>query len=768
MTISPNTPILKLHEHGIANLSTTTSRKLASAVANLAAKSDIKDADVGDLLNYFPTRYEDRSNFIGIDKLYDGLEASVEVYTRVSGGFQVGKNRTARQPQLNIFEISGGDSARTQKPVVVWWFVSGKQSNRIISYYRDRFPRGARFVAFGKWEWDGRRNTFALKLNKPDELEMLPSPEEAEPLGLPPVPSIAVDGPPDETDSDLLEDVDHPEFAMVHTGRCVPIYRKLGPFQTKRLREIIFAVLKELDLKTITENLPADLLKRQGLIARHQAIEEIHFPPEKSVISDYERFRSPAQQRLIFDEFFWLSFALQLTRGERKKESKGSIIELSSGVTKRIESLLPFKLTSAQNRVLRRIFSDMTSTEPMNRLVQGDVGSGKTIIAFLAMFTAMENGYQAALMAPTEILAEQHARNARKLFENTAYRVSLLTGSLKAAEKRTVLAEVASGETQAIIGTHAIIQDGVTFDKLGFAVIDEQHRFGVLQRSQLRAMGYNPDILVMTATPIPRSLAMTVYGDLDVSIIDELPPGRTPVKTVVVGEDQRAGVYKGIEREIDRGRQIYVVYPLIEESEKLDLKAATIMFEELRDKVFPKRRVGLLHGKMKSGEKDEIMRQFVAGELNILVSTTVIEVGVDVPNASLMVIEHAERFGLSQLHQLRGRVGRGAEQSYCVLLTGDKKTAVAKERLGIMEETNDGFKIAETDLEIRGQGEIFGTRQSGIQSFKIANIIRDLDILDTAKKEAEYYLTEKRLTRETSLLIEKVKSDPRFGLADIG
>ena len=768
MTISPNTPILKLHEHGIVNLSTTMSRKLASAVANLAAKSDIKDADVGDLLNYFPTRYEDRSNFIGIDKLYDGLEASVEVYTRVSGGFQVGKNRTARQPQLNIFEISGGDSARTQKPVVVWWFVSGKQSNRIISYYRDRFPRGARFVAFGKWEWDGRRNTFALKLNKPDELEMLPSPEEAEPLGLPPVPSIAVDGPPDETDSDLLEDVDHPEFAMVHTGRCVPIYRKLGPFQTKRLREIIFAVLKELDRKTITENLPADLLKRQGLIARHQAIEEIHFPPEKSVISDYERFRSPAQQRLIFDEFFWLSFALQLTRGERKKESKGSIIELSSGVTKRIESLLPFKLTGAQNRVLQRIFSDMTSTEPMNRLVQGDVGSGKTIIAFLAMFTAMENGYQAALMAPTEILAEQHARNARKLFENTTYRVSLLTGSLKAAEKRTVLAEIAGGETHAIIGTHAIIQDGVTFDKLGFAVIDEQHRFGVLQRSQLRAMGYNPDILVMTATPIPRSLAMTVYGDLDVSIIDELPPGRTPVKTVVVGEDQRAGVYKGIEREIDRGRQIYVVYSLIEESEKLDLKAATIMFEELRDKVFPKRRVGLLHGKMKSGEKDEIMRQFVAGELNILVSTTVIEVGVDVPNASLMVIEHAERFGLSQLHQLRGRVGRGAEQSYCVLLTGDKKTAVAKERLGIMEETNDGFKIAEKDLEIRGQGEIFGTRQSGIQSFKIANIIRDLDILDTAKKEAEYYLTEKRLTRETSLLIEKVKSDPRFGLADIG
>jgi ATP-dependent DNA helicase RecG len=404
----------------------------------------------------------------------------------------------------------------------------------------------------------------------------------------------------------------------------------------------------------------------------------------------------------------------------------------------------------------------------MNRLIQGDVGSGKTIIAFLAMFAAMENGYQAALMAPTEILAEQHARNARRLFENTGYRVALLTGSLKAAQKRAVQAEIESGESQAIIGTHAIIQEGVSFDKLGLAVIDEQHRFGVLQRSQLRAMGYNPDILVMTATPIPRSLAMTVYGDLDVSVIDELPPGRTPVKTVVVGEDKREGVYKGIEREIALGRQIYIVYPLIDESEKLDLKAATIMYEELRDKIFPNRRVGLLHGKMKTAEKEEIMRQFVSGELNILVSTTVIEVGVDVPNASLMVIEHAERFGLSQLHQLRGRVGRGAEQSFCVLLTNDKKTAVAKERLGIMEETNDGFRIAEKDLEIRGQGEIFGTRQSGIQSFKIANIIRDVEILEAAKKEAEYYLTEKRLTRETSALIERVTADPRFGLTGIG
>jgi ATP-dependent DNA helicase RecG len=404
----------------------------------------------------------------------------------------------------------------------------------------------------------------------------------------------------------------------------------------------------------------------------------------------------------------------------------------------------------------------------MNRLVQGDVGSGKTIVALLAMFAVMENGYQVALMAPTEILAEQHFRNAKKLFADSPYKVELLIGSLRAKQKREVHAGIANGEIQVVIGTHAVIQDAVQFEKLGLAVIDEQHRFGVLQRAEIRARGLNPDILVMTATPIPRSLAMTVYGDLEVSVIDELPPGRTPVKTVVVGEDQRNGVYKGIDREISLGRQVYIVYPLVEESEKLDLKAATAMFEELRDKVFPNYKIGLLHGKMKTDEKEQVMQKFVANETQILVATTVIEVGVDVPNASLMIIEHAERFGLSQLHQLRGRVGRGAEQSFCVLLTGDKKTAVARERLGIMEETTDGFRIAEKDLEIRGQGEILGTRQSGDQTFKIGNIIRDLKILEKAREDAEMYLTVKRFTKETSQLIEIAKADKRFKLAGIG
>jgi ATP-dependent DNA helicase RecG len=371
-------------------------------------------------------------------------------------------------------------------------------------------------------------------------------------------------------------------------------------------------------------------------------------------------------------------------------------------------------------------------------------------------------------MAPTEILAEQHSRNAKRFFAETGYRVELLTSSTRSAAKQEIKRALAAGEIDAVIGTHAVIQQDVEFEKLGLAVIDEQHRFGVMQRAELQGRGYSPDILVMTATPIPRSLAMTVYGDLDVSVIDELPPGRTPIKTVVVGEDKRIGVYKGIAREINLGRQAYIVYPIIEESMKVDLKAATKMYEELRDTIFPDFRVGLLHGKLKSAEKEEIMRQFISGDINILVSTTVVEVGVDVPNASLMVIEHAERFGLSQLHQLRGRVGRGAEQSFCVLMTGDKKTAVAKERLGIMEETTDGFRIAEKDLEIRGQGEILGTRQSGIQTFKLANIVRDLDVLSEARREVDHYLVERKGSAETKRLIRQASADGRFRLARIG
>jgi ATP-dependent DNA helicase RecG len=775
-TLTPETPVVELYRFGIPRFGQPTARKLALALASLAGKTDATEAIIEDLLNYLPMRYEDRSNMARISDLHDGLEASLELYVRVAGGFQVGKNRSPKAPPLYIFEITAGDPERTGKPVVVWWFVSGRAAGRIIAYNRQRFARGARFVAYGKWEWDTRRNTFALRLNKPDELEMLPgtwSPPEHALLRLAEAeeetenfagPEIELD---DAVDADE-ENEDDPSLAAIHVGRRVPVYRKLGEFRAKRLREIVHAVLEQLEDRSIEETLPTELRARQGLIGRAEALRRIHFPAEDVSLSDYERARSPAHLRLIFEEFFWVALALGLRRGQRIKEAKGAVIELTDLVRERIESVLPFQLTSAQERVITRIYDDMQSDAPMNRLLQGDVGSGKTIVALQAMLAAMENGYQAALMVPTEILAEQHSRNVKRLLARTPFRVELLIGSLRAAIKKRLHKEIASGEVHAIIGTHALIQESVQFHKLGLIVIDEQHRFGVLQRAELRARGFNPDVLVMTATPIPRSLAMTAYGDLDVSVIDELPPGRTPIKTVVVGEDQRAGVYKGVEREVRAGRQVYVVYPLIEESEKMDLKDATRMYEQLRDRVFPNFNVGLLHGKMKSAEKEEVMRRFVSGEINILVATTVVEVGVDVPNASVMVIEHAERFGLSQLHQLRGRVGRGAEQSFCVLLASEKQTSVARERLGIMEETNDGFRIAEKDLEIRGPGEVMGTRQSGLPTFRIGNLVRDVLILEEARREAEHYLTTRARTREASRLIERIRDDPRFGLAAVG
>jgi ATP-dependent DNA helicase RecG len=800
MSLSLDTPILSLTGQGIPRFGQPTARRLGLALASLYGKREAGEATVEDLLNYLPMRYEDRSNLTRISELRDGVEASLELYVRVAGGFQVGKNRGAKAPPLYIFEVTASDPERTGKPVVVWWFVSGRQAGRIIAYNRQRFTRGSRFVAYGKWEWDTRRNTFALRLGKPDELEMLPGiwtpPEHAllrlaeennnENTPTPPANESVIIRRADEDennaaneDSDadaasLAEDdfeaeASDPLLAAIHVGRRVPVYRKLGEFPAKRMREIMHAVLARIHDAEITETLPAELISRQKLISRSEALRRIHFPAEDAPLADYERARSPAHLRLIFEEFFWVALAIAIRKSERVKEPKGAVIEIDERVRTHLAEILPFTLTSAQERSVKRILDDMQSDVPMNRLLQGDVGSGKTIVALLAMLAAMENGYQAALMAPTEILADQHARNIKRMLARTPHRAELLIGSLRAAEKRRLHADIAAGEVHACIGTHALIQEAVAFRKLGIVIIDEQHRFGVLQRASLRERGFNPDVLVMTATPIPRSLAMTVYGDLDVSVIDELPPGRTPIKTVVVGEDQRAGVYKGVEREIRNGRQAYIVYPLVEESEKMDLKDATRMFEHLRDRVFPTFTIGLLHGKMKSAEKEETMHRFTRGEIQILVATTVVEVGVDVPNASVMVIEHAERFGLSQLHQLRGRVGRGAEQSFCVLLASDKQTAVARERLGIMEETNDGFRIAEKDLEIRGPGEVMGTRQSGVPTFRVGNLVRDVAILEAARNEADFYLSNaRRRTRETSRLIERVRADTRFGLATVG
>ncbi len=758
-----DTNINELYRYRIARLGQTLSRKLARDLAAHLGKTRADDTRVEDLLSYLPMRYEDRSKLGRIRDLEPGAEKSLELYARIAGGYQVGKKRDYSKPRLYIFEVSATDKDRTGRPVVVWWFVSGPHARDIINYYKKRLPRGARFITFGKWEWDDRRGTYALRLHKPgDELEILPA--------LPGDTDGETGRPGDgETESDI-DDHDDPALAAVHAGRRVPIYRKLGDFSSKRLREIIHATLQSIPDSTIKETLPAELRQRQRLIPRSRAFREIHFPPEDALLAEYERARSPAHQRLIFEDFFWLALGLGMKRGQRIKESKGASIRIDSRIKESIASVLPFKLTNAQRNVVKQIFADMQSDAPMNRLLQGDVGSGKTIVALIAMLAAVENGYQTALMAPTEILAEQHARNIKRLLRATPYRVELLTGSLRSAEKRRLHADLAAGEIQACIGTHALVQEAVSFKTLGLVVIDEQHRFGVMQRAELRARGFNPDVLVMTATPIPRSLAMTVYGDLDVSVIDEMPPGRTPVETKVFADntEDRKRVKKLIANELKAGRQVYVVYPLVEESEKMDLKDATQRYEYLRDKVFPKYTVGLVHGKMKPAEKDEVMRRFIAGEIQILVSTTVIEVGVDVPNASLMVVEHAERFGLSQLHQLRGRVGRGAEKSYCLLLTSDKRSAAAEERLGIMEQTSDGFLIAEKDLELRGAGELLGTRQSGLPEFRMGNLVRDQPILERARKEAEFYLTQRQGSVETARMIRRMQSDARFGLAVVG
>ncbi len=743
ISISLDTRILDLAEARIPRFGQQSARQLALALTEVSPGKDSATVSVEDLLSYLPSRYEDRSSMVEIRHLHHELEASLDLTVRVAGGFQVRNRRSFRQ-QLYKFEISAVDQQRSGKQVVVWWFVSGPRAHDILRYNAKRFVPGTRFIAFGKWEHDIRRNTYSLRLNKPDELELITGGEEEE-------------GP--ESD---------PKLAAIHVGRRVPVYRKLGEFRSKRLREIVHETLARLPNKAFTETLPPDLLARRKLIARGAALREIHFPATEASLDDYQNMRSPAHHRLIFEELFWVALALAVKRGKRLKESKGAAIKIDAPMKQRIGSVLPFKLTDAQRKVVKELFKDMQSLAPMNRLLQGDVGSGKTVVALIAMLAAMENGYQTALMVPTEILAEQHARNIKRILAKSPYRVELLSGSLKSAVKKRLHQSIAAGEIQASVGTHALISEGVTFKNLGLVVIDEQHRFGVIQRAALRARGMNPDVLVMTATPIPRSLAMTVYGDLDVSIIDELPPGRTPIETKVFGEEGRQEVKKLITREVRAGRQVYIVYPLVEESEKMDLRDATKRYEYLRDTVFTKFSVGLLHGRMKPEAKDEVMCRFIAGEIQILVSTTVIEVGVDVPNASVMVVEHAERFGLSQLHQLRGRVGRGAEQSYCVLLASDKQTEVARERLGIMEETNDGFKIAEKDLEIRGPGEVMGTRQAGLPEFRIANLVRDLDILQTARKEAEFYINQRKTSAEAAKMIKRVQGDARMKLAAVG
>jgi len=537
------------------------------------------------------------------------------------------------------------------------------------------------------------------------------------------------------------ETVEAADEEPIHAGALVPVYSSTEGLPQQALRSLIWRLV-EAHAHEVEETLPDAARARRRLIPLADAVRGAHFPGS-------EAERAAAVRRLAFDDFLLLQLGLAILRARTTRE-KGISMRPRGELVGRLRASLPFSLTAAQERVWDDVRRDMAAPYPMHRLLQGDVGSGKTVVAALAVCAAVDAGYQAAVMAPTEILAEQHLATFRRLLEPLGIGVTLLTSGLKPRERAARRAAIAAGQVGCVIGTHALVQEPVEFKRLGLAVIDEQHRFGVHQRARLKGKGERPDVLVMTATPIPRTLALTLYGDLDVSVIDELPPGRKPVKTVARTESKRAAIYAFLREQIADGRQVYVVYPLVEESEQIDLKAATDMARHLQRDVFGELTVGLLHGRLSSEDKDAIMRSFKAGAIHVLVATTVIEVGIDVPNASVMLIEHAERFGLSQLHQLRGRVGRGEWKSYCILLTSGRLSEDAQRRVDAMVETNDGFKIAEVDLQLRGPGEFFGTRQSGLPEFRVADLLRDTAILEEARREAQTIIAEDPELRQSA------------------
>ena len=671
---------------------------------------------VEDLLAYLPLRYEDRSNLKPIRQLAPGEMATViaEVTSAKMAGF--------KRRNLGLFEVTFSDGSG--ETLAAKWFHGG--------YLQNVLTPGVRVALFGKIELD--TYTGRLQVMHP-EFESL-------------------SGDDDEGEAGL------------HTGRIVPIYEAAQRITTRVFRSLLRRVLD--NLATIDDPLPEFIRAKLKLPDRQAALQTVHFPSLSEDLRLLNNFRSQAHFRLIFEEFFWLESGLALKRA-KARSVEGIQFELNDRVRERIKAMLPFKPTNAQKRVLKEISDDMKAPYPMNRLLQGDVGSGKTIVAAEAAIIAIENGYQVALLAPTEILATQHFLSFKALFGKLGYVPILLTGSNTAREKMQLKKLVAEGLAHIAIGTHALLEQDVEFHRLGLAVVDEQHRFGVMQRLKLYEKGRRPDVLVMTATPIPRTLALTVYGDLDTSVIDELPPGRKPIQTKHVMEDRVEQVYSFIKKQIDAGRQAYVVYPVIEESETQAMKAAQAMHQHLSQIVFPDLPVALLHGKMAPDEKEQVMARFKSGETKILVSTTVIEVGVDVPNATVMVIEQAERFGLAQLHQLRGRVGRGGEQSYCILVTG-KLGETARERIRTIVESTDGFYIAEMDMKLRGPGEFFGTRQSGLPSLRVANIIRDGEILEIARAEAMAFVEHppSREMYDDAVSYVQTHWQRRYGLVQVG
>jgi len=669
---------------------------------------------VEDLLAYAPFRYEDRSNVKTIAQLAPGEMATViaDVQSAHLSGF--------RRRNLGMFEAILKDSSGER--LLAKWFHGG--------YLADRFLPGLRVALYGKVELDNY--TGDLLLMHP-EFEILSA---------------------DESDTE----------AALHTGRIVPIYEAAGKVTTRAFRLLIHRILESLE--PLEDYLPQHVRESLKLPGRWSAMRELHFPAAGADLRLLNAFRTPAQWRLIFEEFFWLECGLSLKRAKARLQP-GISFELNDRVREKIKTMLPFKPTNAQKRVLKEIAADMQAPHPMSRLLQGDVGSGKTLVAAEAAVIAIENGYQAAVLAPTEILAGQHYFYFKNLFQKTGYVVALLTGSATSREKMQLKRLLAEGLVHLGIGTHALIEEDVEWKKLGLAIVDEQHRFGVMQRLRLASKGQSPDVLVMTATPIPRTLALTIYGDLDVSAIDEMPPGRKPIVTKHVTEDRIEGVYSFLKKQIDAGRQAYVVYPVIEESE--DLKAAEKMYRHLSERVFPDVPVGLLHGRLKTEERERVVQEFRGGAIKILVSTTVIEVGVDVPNATVMLIEQAERFGLAQLHQLRGRVGRGGEQSYCLLVT-TKMSDTARERIRTMVDSSDGFYIAEMDLKLRGPGEFFGTRQSGLPTLRIGNIIRDQDVLEVARSEAQKFIANPPSPEQLRGAVAFIRDhwQRRYGLVQVG